>query len=67
MITPRAANRPHSGPCAGCGPFFEPAAMINELRLARCDHCLIELQRILRGQRIILVRYTRTHLVALYQ
>jgi len=41
--------------------------MLLELRITRHDHNLCDLARLLRGKRIIGVRYTRTHLVAIYQ
>lgn len=40
--------------------------MLKELRLSRMDHNLCDLQRLLRGKRVLLVRYTHLLLVALY-
>ena len=40
--------------------------MIQELRLPRAETNLCDLHRLLRGKRVLLVRYTQTHLIALY-
>ena len=40
--------------------------MLTELRLTRAEHNLCDVQQMLRGKRIIWVRYTQTELVALY-
>ncbi len=38
-----------------------------ELRLTRVDHNLCTLAVMLKGRRVIRVRYTRLHMIALYQ
>lgn len=40
--------------------------MLLELRLSRIEHNLCDVQSMLRGKRILRVRYTKTELVALY-
>lgn len=40
--------------------------MIHELRLKRLEANLCDVTRALRGKRILLVRYTRDELVAVY-
>jgi hypothetical protein len=39
---------------------------LQELRVTRIDHNLCDVARMLRGRRVLLVRYTKTHLVAIY-
>ena len=40
---------------------------ILELRVTRIDHNLCDVTRMLRGHRIWFIRYTATHLIAVYQ
>ena len=37
-----------------------------EIRVTRIDHNLCDLQRLTAGKRVLVVRYTRTLLIALY-